>query len=296
MSAEPLLRSHPLRATQPGRRRTEAIVRGLAFAAGAVALLPLVLVIAFLLVEGLRAWTPAFLVSPPGGLTTQGGGALHAIVGTLEMVGLALLIATPFGLAVALYVVEYRAGRLALAVRTAVDLVAGIPSIVIGLFVYALVVLTTGHFSGYAGALALALIMLPIIARTSEEMLKIIPRRMREGTMALGMPRWRAIVAIYLPTVASGITTGIVLAVSRAIGETAPLLFTTLGSNFVETDMAQPMSALPLYMFQNALNIGFPAARERAWAAGLTLVAIVLIFNLLGRWLSSRTRLAGGGQ
>jgi phosphate transport system permease protein len=292
MSAE----LHRLRTTGPARRRREVAVRVLCGVAGGLALLPLVLVIAYLLVEGLRAWTPAFLVSPPGGLTTTGGGALHAIVGTLEMTGLALLLAVPFGIAVALYVVEYRPARLAIAVRTAVDLVAGIPSIVIGLFVYSLVVLTTGHFSGYAGALALALIMLPIIARTSEEMLKIVPRRLREATMALGMPRWRAIASVYLPTVASGVMTGIVLAVSRAIGETAPLLFTALGSNFVQTDPREPMSALPLYMFQNALNIGFPAARERAWAAGLTLVAVVLIFNLLGRWLSSRGRLDGGRQ
>ena len=155
------------------------------------------------------------------------------------MTGLALLIAAPIGIAVALYVVEYRAGRLAIAVRTAVDLVAGIPSIVIGLFVYSLVVLTMGHFSGFAGAIALALIMLPIIARTAEEMFKIVPRRLREGTMALGIPRWRAVAQIYIPTVAAGIMTGIVLAVSRAVGETAPLIFTSLGSNFVD-DRSRP--------------------------------------------------------
>jgi phosphate transport system permease protein len=250
-----------------------------------------VAVLYYLLVEGLKAWSPSFLVSKPGGITTAGGGILNAIVGTLEMTGLGLVIAVPFGVAVALYVVEYRAGRIAVIVRTAVDLVAGIPSIVIGLFVYSLVVLTMGHFSGLAGAVALSLVMLPIIARTSEEMFKIVPRRVREGTMALGMPRWRAVFAIYLPTVAAGVMTGIVLAVSRAVGETAPLLFTALGSNFVVTDITQPMSALPLYMFQNAQNIGFPAARERAWAAGLTLVAIVLIFNVLGRWLASRTQI-----
>ena len=207
------------------------------------------------------------------------------------MTGIGLAIAAPIGMAVALYVVEYREGRAAIAVRTAVDLVAGIPSIVIGLFVYSLVVITMGHFSGIAGAIALSLIMLPIIARTSEEMFKIVPRRLREGSMALAMPRWRAISSIYIPTVAGGIMTGIVLAVSRAVGETAPLLFTALGSNFVVTDPTRPMSALPLYMFQNALNIGFPAARQRAWAAALTLVAIVLVFNVLGRWLARRTGL-----
>ena len=281
-----------LRSTGGGRRRRDRLVLVLCAVAGIVALLPLFLVIFYLLVEGSKAWSPAFLVSPPGGgVTTQGGGALNAIVGTLEMTGLGLLIATPTGLAVALYVAEYREGRMAVVVRTAVDLVAGIPSIVIGLFVYSLVVLTMGHFSGFAGGIALSLIMLPIIARTSEEMFKIVPRQMREGTMALAMPRWRAIVAVYIPTVAAGIMTGIVLAVSRAVGETAPLLFTSLGSSFVTTDLNRPMSALPLYMFQNALNIGFPAAVQRAWAAALTLVAIVLIFNVLGRWLASRTQL-----
>lgn len=283
-----------LRSTGRGRRRRDRLVLILCALAGAVALLPLVLVMFYLMVEGLKAWSPAFLVTPPGGgVTTQGGGALNAILGTLEMTGLGLLIATPTGLAVALYVAEYREGRAAVAVRTAVDLVAGIPSIVIGLFVYSLVVLTMGHFSGFAGAIALSLIMLPIIARTSEEMFKIVPRQLREGTMALAMPRWRAIVSVYIPTVAAGIMTGIVLAVSRAVGETAPLLFTSLGSSFVSTDLNKPMSALPLYMFQNALNIGFPAAVERAWAAALTLVAIVLLFNVLGRWLAGRTGLKG---
>ena len=286
MSAEGLLRR-----TDRRRSGMDGLVRALSLAAGIIALVPLAAVLYYLLEEGLKAWSPAFLVSAPAGITTKGGGILNALVGTLEMTGLALVIAAPFGIAVALYVVEYRGSRLAIVVRTAVDLVAGIPSIVIGLFVYSLVVLTTGHFSGLAGAMALSLVMLPIIARTSEEMFKIVPRRLREGTMALGMPRWRALFAIYIPTVAAGITTGIVLAVSRAVGETAPLLFTALGSNFVVTDINKPMSALPLYMFQNAQNIGFPAARERAWAAGLTLVAIVLIFNVLGRWLASRTEI-----
>ncbi len=288
MSADTATR---LRGTAARRRTTDRVILAVCALAGIVAIIPLAAVIGFLVVEGLKAWTPAFLVEAPRGVTTAGGGALHAIIGTLLMTGLALIIAAPLGIAVALYVVEYRAGRLAIAVRTAVDLVAGIPSIVIGLFVYSLVVLTMGTFSGLAGAIALSIIMLPIIARTSEEMFKIVPRRLREGTMALGMPRWRAVAQVYIPTVATGIMTGIVLAVSRAVGETAPLIFTALGSNFVSTDISRPMSALPLYMFQNALNIGFPAARERAWAAGLTLVAMVLLFNVLGRWLAGRTAL-----
>jgi phosphate transport system permease protein len=287
MSAESP-RASVLRTTSRRRTIFDRLIFALCLTAGAIAILPLVLVIAYLLIEGLNAWSPAFLIEKPGGITSSGGGALHAIVGSLEMTGLALLISAPFGIAVALYVVEYRAGRLALAVRTAVDLVAGIPSIVIGLFVYSLVVLTMGHFSGLAGSIALALIMLPIIARTSEEMFKIVPRRMREGTMALAMPRWRAVVSVYVPTVAAGIVTGIVLAVSRAVGETAPLIFTALGSNFLSTNILKPMNALPLFIYQNALNIGSPAARERAWAAALTLVAIVLIFNVLSRWLTTR--------
>jgi len=282
-----------LRTTGRGRRSMDRAIYALCIVAGGIALLPLVLVLLYLLIEGVRGWSPAFLVSPPGGITSKNSGALNAIIGTLEMTGIGLAIAAPIGMAVALYVVEFREGRAALIVRAAVDLVAGIPSIVIGLFIYSLIVVRMGHYSGIAGSVALALIMLPIIARTSEEMFKIVPRRMREGTMALAMPRWRAIGWVYIPTVAAGIMTGIVLAVSRAVGETAPLLFTALGSNFVVTDPTRPMSALPLYMFQNALNIGFPAARQRAWAAALTLVAIVLIFNILGRWLGRRTLASG---
>ena len=281
--------SQLLRATSPRRLGVDRLVYALCVVAGIVALLPLGAVIFFLVVNGLQAWSPAFLVELPGPVATAGGGALHAIVGTLMMTGLALLIAAPMALSVAILIVEYRGSRIAPIVRTAVDLLAGVPSIVVGIFVYTLVVLSTGHFSGLAGSIALAIIMLPIIARTSEEMLKIVPRRLREGTMALGMPRWRALTSVFIPTVASGILTGIVLALSRAIGETAPLLFTALGSNFVQTDFSEPMNALPLYIFQNAINIGFPAAKQRAWAAALTLVVIVLLLNLIGRWLASRT-------
>jgi phosphate transport system permease protein len=276
-----------LRPTSRQRRGVDALVYALCVAAGAIAVLPLGLVVYFLLVEGLSAWSPAFLFTLPGPVTQPGGGAVHAIVGTFLMTGLALLIATPVALAVAVYVVEY-SGRASLIVRSAVDLLAGVPSIVVGIFVYTLVVLNMKHFSGFAGAIALSIIMLPIVARTAEEMLKIIPRRLREGAMALGMPRWRALFFVFIPTIASGILTGIILAVSRAVGETAPLLFTSLGSNFVQTNFNQPMSALPLYIFQNAVNIGFPVAKSRAWAAALTLVAIVLLFNLLGRWLATR--------
>ena len=282
-----------LRATGRGRQNMDRAIFALCIVAGGLALLPLVLVLLYLLIEGSKGWSLAFLVSPPGGITSKNSGALNAIIGTLEMTGIGLAIAAPVGMAVALYVIEFHEGRAALIVRAAVDLVAGIPSIVIGLFIYSLIVVRMGHYSGIAGSVALALIMLPIIARTSEEMFKIVPRRMREGTMALAMPRWRAIGWVYIPTVAAGIMTGIVLAVSRAVGETAPLLFTALGSNFVVTDPTRPMSALPLYMFQNALNIGFPAARQRAWAAALTLVAIVLIFNIRGRWLGRRTLASG---
>jgi phosphate transport system permease protein len=285
--------SRLLRATALRRRSFDRFFLALCLVAGVVALLPLGGVVAFLLIDGLEAWSPAFLVELPGSVVGRGGGALHAIVGTFLMTGLALAIAAPTAIAVAIYVVEYRESRLAVVVRSAVDLLAGVPSIVVGIFIYTLVVLTMGHFSGFAGSLALAIIMLPIIARTTEEMLKIVPRRLREGTMALGIARWRALVFVFIPTVASGILTGILLAVSRAIGETAPLLFTALGSNFVQTDFSQPMNALPLYIFQNAINIGFPAAKERAWAGALTLVAIVLIFNLFGRWLAGRAAIRG---
>jgi phosphate transport system permease protein len=279
-----------LQPTSSARRLRSRLVLVLAAAAFVLALIPLVAIGSYIVTQGIGVIRPAFfLEDPPGDLSQVGGGIRNAITGTLEMTGLATLIALPVGLLIAVFNAEI-GGRPAIVVRFVIDVLAGLPSIVIGIFVYELVVVAQGHFSGLAGAAALALIMLPIIAVSTEEMLRLTPRPIAEGVRALGLSRWRSFTAVFLPTALSGIFTGVLLAVSRAIGETAPLLFTALGNNFFTADLGEPMQGLPLLIYRNALNSAFPAARDRAMGAALVLVGTVLVFNLLGRWLVGRRR------
>jgi len=254
----------------------------------AIAIIPLVAVGTFIVSQGIGVIRPEFLTQdPPGDLGQVGGGIRNAITGTLEMTGLATLIAVPIGLLIAVFNAEI-GGRPAIVVRFIIDVLAGLPSIVVGIFVYELIVVAQGHFSGFAGSAALALIMLPIIVVSTEEMLRLTPRPISEGARALGLSRWRSFLSVFFPTALSGIFTGVLLAVSRAIGETAPLIFTALGNNFFTLNLGEPVQGLPLLIYRNALNSAFPAARDRAMGAALVLVGIVLIFNLLGRWLVAR--------
>ena len=279
-----------LRPTSNGRRLRARLILALASASLVVALIPLVAVGWFIVSQGVGVIRPEFFFQdPPGDLSQVGGGIRNAITGTLEMTGLATLIAVPIGLLIAMFNAEI-GGKPAIAVRFVIDVLAGLPSIVVGIFIYELVVVAQGHFSGLAGSAALALIMLPIIVVSTEEMLRLTPRPISEGVRALGLSRWRSFLSIILPTALSGIFTGILLGVSRAIGETAPLLFTALGNNFFTANLGEPMQGLPLLIYRNALNSAFPAARDRAMGAALVLVGIVLIFNLLGRWLVARRR------
>jgi phosphate transport system permease protein len=282
--------SDRLRATSRSRRSKDRALEVLAWAAFAVTLVPLLAIAGFLISHGTHALSLEFFTSdPPGDLSAEGGGIRNALVGTLLMTGLATLIALPAGIAIAVFSREI-GGRLATGVRFVVDVMAGLPSIVVGIFVYSLVVVTTGHFSGFAGSVALAVIELPVIVVASDELLRLSDRRIDEGTRALGMMRWRSFLAVFLPTALSGIITGVLLAVSRAIGETAPLIFTALGNNFFTLDMNEPIQAMPLLIYRNALNSAFPAARDRAMGTALVLVVIVLGFNLLGRWIARRAR------
>jgi phosphate transport system permease protein len=290
VSLEPSVYTARLIRPSSSRRAKDRGLEVLAWSALVIALIPLVAITAFVFVQGVRSLSIEFLTSdPPGDLSQTGGGIRNALVGTLMMTGLATLVAVPVGIALAIFTREVK-GRAGTAVRFVIDVLAGLPSIVVGIFVYSLVVLATGHFSGYAGALALAVIELPVIVVATDELLRLADRRIDEGTRALGMMRWRSFAAVFIPTALSGIITGILLAVSRAIGETAPLLFTSLGNNFFTLDMNEPMQALPLLIYRNALNSAFPAARDRAMGAALVLIILVLIFNLLGRWIASRTR------
>jgi phosphate transport system permease protein len=242
--------------------------------------------------EGLKYLGPEFLTqTPPGNPGALGGGFLNGIIGSLEVVGIATLIAVPVGIAAAVYVVEY-GGRTAGWVSFLTDVLIGLPTIVTGAFVYALWVTRFG-FSGIAGAIALALVMVPLVIRSTAEMLRLVPTEIREASLALGVTRASTIYSVVLPTARSGIITGVMLAVARAMGETAPLLLTALGNDlFIETNPTHRMSTLSLQIFGNAIT-GYKAAQARAWAGALTLIAIVLLFTIAARLYGRRSRIGG---
>jgi phosphate transport system permease protein len=282
-----------LRPTSGARRLKARLVVVITMAALFVALIPLAAITAYIVSRGAGVIGIDFLIKdPPGDLGAVGGGIRNAIVGTVQITGVATLIAVPVGLLIAIFDSEV-GGRPAIVARFVMDVIAALPSIVVGIFVYELVVVSQGHFSGLAGSVALAVIMLPLVVVSTEEMLRLTPRPVAEGVRALGLSRWRSFVSVLIPTALSGIFTGVLLAVSRAIGETAPLIFTALGNNFFTLNMNEPMQGLPLLIYRNALNSAFPAARDRAMGAAVVLVAIVLIFNLVGRWLVARRQPRG---
>lgn len=242
--------------------------------------------------QGLKYLGPEFLTNtPPGNPAAPGGGFENGIIGSLEVVGIATAISVPLGVAAAVSVVEY-GGRVAETASFLTDVLIGLPTIVTGAFVYALWVIRFG-FSGIAGAVALALVMLPLVIRSTAEMLRLVPRELREASLALGVTRARTITSVVLPTARAGIITGVMLAVARAMGETAPLLLTALGNDlFVETNPTKRMSTLSLQIFDNAIT-GYKAAQARAWAGALTLIAIVLIFTITARLLGRSSRIGG---
>lgn len=260
-----------------------------------VCLLALGSVLIYTAARGVKALDWYFFTHSMNGVGPRddAGGAYHSIIGTLEQVLLASLLAVPSGLLVAIYLTEYGRGRVAALVRTVIDVMVGIPSIVAGLFIYAFWVLALDRgFSGMAAAMALAILMLPIVVRSAEEMIKLVPASLREAAYALGIPRWRAILKVVLPTASAGITTGVMLAVARVTGETAPLLLTTFGFDSINNDpFSGPQSSLPLFVFSQASS-AFSAAVDRAWAGALTLIAVVLLLTVAARLVTRRNRLA----
>jgi phosphate transport system permease protein len=282
-----------------GRRHAvNRLATTLLASAAAIALLPLVAVLAFTVSKGASAISVDFLTHSMNGVgpLDTNGGVYHAIVGTLQQVAIAGVIAIPLGLLTAIYLVEYGRGRrLAAVVRFVVDVMTGIPSIVAGLFVFAFWVLALQQgFSGLAAALSLSILMLPVVVRSCEEMLKLVPDSLREASYALGVPRWRTIVSVVLPAASSGITTGVMLAVARVTGETAPLLLTAFGFDAIKTDpLHGPQSAIPLFVFDQAQRPS-DAAAARAWAAALTLIVIVLALYAVARLATGRNRLVRG--
>ncbi|MEU7317774.1 phosphate ABC transporter permease PstA [Streptomyces sp. NPDC007083] len=254
-----------------------------------LAVVPLVSLLWETLVRGSKVLDGYFLTHSMSGVITlePGGGVYHALIGTLEQVGLATLIAAPIGLLTAVYLVEYGTGRLAKAITFFVDVMTGIPSIVAGLFILSfwIIILDFGY-SGFAGAMALAILMMPIVVRSTEEMLKLVPNELREASLALGVPKWKTIIKVVLPTAVGGITTGIMLAVARIAGESAPILLLVFGSAEINNnpfDGAQ--SSLPYFIYEQ-WALGNEASYDRAWAAALVLIAFVMILNLVARGIA----------
>lgn len=282
--------------TSRGRRVKDKSFTVLTWAAFVVALIPLVSVVALVVRKGSARFDLNFLTHSMRGIGPRDttGGAYHAIIGTLEQVGLASLIAIPVGLLAAIYVVEHGRGPLVPAVRFVTDVMTGVPSIVAGLFVFTFWVLALGQgFSGFAAAIALAILMLPTVVRTTEVVLGLVPDTLREASLALGVSRWKTVVSVVLPTAMSGITTGIVLAIARVTGETAPLLLTALNFDSINTNpFSGQQAGLPSFVFAQA---GQPqqSALDRAWAGALTLLLLVLLLNLVARLIARRTRLKG---
>jgi phosphate transport system permease protein len=280
----------------PRRRRTDKLMRAVLLAGTVIALIPLVLVVYFLIKQGLGAWSGSFFSSDPNGnFFGNPGGVKSAILGTLEMIALATLIAVPIGIGVALYLVEYgKQSHFANVVRYFVDVMTGVPSIVFGLFIYIVLVISKvggASYAGWKGSVAVSLLMLPVVTRSAEVVLLLVPDSLREAALALGAPRWRVVWRVVLPTALPGLVTGSLLAVARGMGETAPLLFTA-GVTFVSSaNLNQQMNSLPVQIF-NDITSPRQAVIDRAWGAALTLVAIVLILNVIARFVARRSRMA----
>jgi phosphate transport system permease protein len=279
------------RRVEGARRGTDRMVTTLVYGAFGLAMLPLVSLVYTVLHRGVPGISGGFFTHTMRGVLGEGGGIAHAIVGTLLVTGLAAVISIPIGLLAAIYLVEYGRGRLARWLTFLVDVMTGIPSIVAGLFAYALFLIFFGPGvrMGAAGSVALAVLMIPVVVRSSEEMLKLVPNELREAAYALGVPRWRTIVKVVLPTAVAGIATGVTLSIARVIGETAPLLLvcgltTSMNANLFDGRM----TTLPVFAFYSYTQPGFPpeAGQERAWSAALVLITIVMLLNLAARIIS----------
>jgi phosphate transport system permease protein len=268
------------------RRLVNAVVMGLSVAATAFGLLWLVLVLWTLVSNGIAAITPALFgqMTPPPG---SSGGLLNAIFGSLVMTVIATVIGTPTGIMAGTFLAEYsRGSRFGEVVRFLNDILLSAPSIIIGLFVYELVVVQMGHFSAWAGALALAIIVIPVVVRTTEDMLTLVPNALREAAAALGTPKWKVIVMISYRAAIQGMLTGVMLAVARIAGETAPLLFTALNNQFWSTDLNAPMANLPVVIFQFAMS-PYADWQLLAWGGALLITVTVLCLNIGARVLAS---------
>ena len=276
------------------RHLLSSIVVGLCGLAVVAALVPLALVLFYVLSQGIASLNLAFFTEMPKPVGEAGGGMANSIAGSLIVVGLGALFALPIGIMSGIYAAEYAGTRLAAAVRFAADTLNGVPSIVIGVFVYGIAVLPFRQFSALAGGIALGVMMLPLVARTTEELLLLVPGSMKEGALALGATRARAVFTVVVPAALPGIMTGVLLALARIAGETAPLIFTAFNNRFFSTDVTQPISTLTVQVFTYAVS-PYPDWHRQAWAGALVLVGIVLGCSLLARIATARMERMGRG-
>jgi phosphate transport system permease protein len=246
----------------------------------------LLVILVYIAIQGVGALSLNFLLNDPRPVG-EGGGIRNAILGSLMLLLVASAIGLPFGIMVGIYLSEFGSGRFGSLVRFLVDTLTGIPSIVTGVFVYTIVVVPSKHFSGLAGGIALALIMIPIVARTTEEMIKLVPHSLREGALALGAPQWRVTLGVVVPAAASGIATGAMLAIARISGETAPLLFTAFGSRFFSYYLDQPIASLTVQIYNYAIS-PYDEWHAQAWAATLVLMTLILTINIVVRFLTRK--------
>lgn len=268
------------------RRWVDRSMRALALTAAIACVIPLGAILVFVTANGIAALNIDLLTRPPRALGV-GGGALSAILGSVQMVGLATALAVPIGILAGVYVNEFSSRRSATVIRFSADVLVGVPSVLIGIFVFTVLVLPFKQFNAFAGSVALAVIMVPVILRTTEEILKLVPNALREASLALGVPAWRTVLSVVVRTGLPGILTGVMLAVARAAGETAPLLFTALGSRIVNVgDFGKPMDALPLFIYVNARQ-PYELQNQQAWGAAFLLLLFVLITNVLVRFRST---------
>jgi phosphate transport system permease protein len=271
------------------RRWSNRIMLSLSSAAAGIAILILALILGYTLVNGIAFLNLDFLTQAAKPVGEVGGGMRNEIIGTLILVLLGSIIALPVGLMAGIFLSEFAGPRMAETVRFTADILAGVPSIVVGVFAYALLVRPMQSYSAISAGVALAVIMIPVVARTAEEAMRLVPNSMREAALALGITRWRAVAGVVIPGALTGIVTGIMLAVARIAGETAPLLFTALGSQFGFQGLLKPIGALPLQIYYYALS-PYKDWQQQAWAGAFLLIILVLGISVLVRWITSRRR------
>jgi phosphate transport system permease protein len=269
------------------RKWTNLTMLGLSGLAAAIAITVLALILGYTVVNGIAYLNLDILTNPAVPAGEAGGGMRNEIIGTLLLVGIASMLALPVGLMAGMFLSDFGGPRIASAVRFAADILAGVPSIVVGVFAYAIVVRPMHSYSALSGGVALAIIMIPIVARTAEESLRLVPNSMREAALALGITRWRAVLGVVVPGALTGIVTGVMLGVARVAGETAPLLFTAFGSYFGFQSILRPIGALPMQIYRYALS-PYSDQNQQAWAGAFLLAILVLGISVLVRWLSRR--------